>query len=186
VGGTVLSSVVTTRVGRPWPWLFGGPLVAAVGSGLLFWELSFAPSTSIAKLAVFQVITAMGAGSAVQQSLIMVQAEYKKDEKMIPQVTSIVLATQLVGSVLAVAVSGTIFSNVLRSGLAKYAPLLSEDMVKQVVESVTAIPKVPPDEMSGVLEAYSRSLGYVLMLGIPLGILGSMSAFLMKNHNLKK
>lgn len=66
VVGAVVSSVITTRTGLPWPWLIGGPLVASLGSGLLFWALTSTASVSSARIIAFQIVLGLGAGSSVQ------------------------------------------------------------------------------------------------------------------------
>lgn len=68
-------------------------------------------------------------------------------------------AMQLFGGMVGVAVSGTIFSNKLRSGLALYAPGLDSDVRDAIIASVSAIGDVPSDLHDAVLHAYSTALG---------------------------
>ncbi|KAG8863174.1 hypothetical protein FRB96_009356 [Tulasnella sp. 330] len=184
VFGNAVSSTLTTRTGKPWPWLFGGPLVAALGSGLLFWALTSTASPSLGKVVAFQIILGLGAGSS--QSLIVMQAEYRDEPKLIPQVSAMINALQLFGGMIGVAISGTIFSNKLRSSLTLYAPGLSTELRNEIVASVTAIGQVPEGYMAPVLHSYSNALGYVFIMGIPVGIVASLAACLVEKHNLKK
>lgn len=104
-------------------------------------------------------------------------------------------ALQLFGGMVGVAISGTIFSNKLRSGLALYAPGLESDLKDAVVASVSAIADVPPDLRDPVLHAYSNALGelegsmsdlpclltspstgYVFVVGVPVGIIATLSS----------
>lgn len=68
-------------------------------------------------------------------------------------------AFQLFGGMVGVAISGTIFSNKLRSSLATYAPALSTELKDEIGASVTAIGQVPGNFMAPVLHSYSNALG---------------------------
>ncbi|KAG8983536.1 hypothetical protein FRB94_007770 [Tulasnella sp. JGI-2019a] len=186
VAGNVASSWITTRTGKPWPWLFGGPLVAALGSGLLFWALTNAATPSLGRVIAFQILLGVGAGSCVQQSLMIVQAEYRNEPKIIPQVSALMNALQLFGGMVGVAISGTIFSNKLRSGLTQYAPGLPDDIKNEIVASVTGIGQVPSEFLHPVLHSYSNALGYVFIMGVPVGVIASLAALLVEKHDLKR
>lgn len=68
-------------------------------------------------------------------------------------------AFQLFGGMVGVAISGTIFSNKLRTNLLRFAPDLPSELASQVVESVDAIHEVPAQWMQPVLHSYANALG---------------------------
>lgn len=69
------------------------------------------------------------------------------------------MANQLLGGTLGVSIGGAIVLNKLQTGVREYAPGLSDDLVKQVARSVSAIHDVPPEYLAGVIRAYSDALG---------------------------
>lgn len=106
--------------GRPWPFLFFFPLVAAVGFGLLF---TTDANTDLPKLIGFQILVGMGLGAVIENTvrlllvdalsefqrtnmllqLVVAQAEYADNEALVPQVTSLITFMQLLGSSIALA-----------------------------------------------------------------------------------
>jgi len=175
-----VSGGVINTTGRYWPWLFSSPLVFAVGGGLLY---TLDAHSSNAKLIGFQIIYGIGIGGAMQNTIIAIQAEYADDEAMIPQATSLVNFTQLIGGVIGIAIAGTIFSNQLRSSLPDDLPA---DIRAAVVASVTIIQTLPDEIKRPVIDAYAKSLQPVFILGVPAGVCATLSALLVKNHNLKE
>jgi hypothetical protein len=109
----------------------------------------------------------------MQNTIIAIQAEYADDEKMIPQATSLVNFTQLLGGVIGIAIAGTIFSNQLNSNLPDALPA---DVKKAVAQSVTIIFTLPDDLKGPVIDAYAKSLKPVFILGVPAGALAAFSA----------
>ncbi|KAG9031729.1 hypothetical protein FRB95_002402 [Tulasnella sp. JGI-2019a] len=185
VFGALLAGIIIKQTGRPKPFLVLSPLIAAVGAGVVFRELtSSKPSTS--HLIGFQVLLGLGVGGAFQNTIIAIQAEYHDNPRMVPQSTSLVNFTQLSGGIIGIAVAGTIFGNRLGVSLEKFAPNLSPEVALMVKSSVTTIATLSGDDKANVIKAYSEALGYVFILGIPAGLLASASALLIKNFDLRK
>lgn len=63
------------------------------------------------------------------------------------------------GSLLGVAIAGTIFVNKVHQGIPKYAPDLDPALTEMVIQTVSAIAKVPDANRAGVLQAYQEALG---------------------------
>jgi EmrB/QacA subfamily drug resistance transporter len=180
--GAAFSGGVINFTGRYWYWLFCGPLLSSVGSGLLYTITATTPSS---QLIGYQLLFGAGVGFALQNTVIAIQAEYHDNEKLIPQSTSMVNFTQLVGGIIGIAIAGTIFANQLQTQLTYFAPGLSSDVALAVRQSVTVIFTLPPEMQEPVIKAYSRALGYVFILGIPCGAFASLSALFTKNYNIK-
>jgi hypothetical protein len=138
----------------------------------------------------YQILFGCGIGGAMQNTVIAVQSEYAREERLIPQATSIVNFLQLIGGVVGIAyvlschhrsrcykvffrIAGTIFDNQLRHNIPKNLP---PGVAEAVVASVTAIKTLPPDVKTVIIEAYAKSLQPVFILGVPAGIMASLCA----------
>ena len=73
-------------------------------------------------------------------------------------------------------IGGTIFTNQLRMNLVRFAPGLPADLAKALEQSVTTIKSIDPPFRAGVLNAYVRSVDRTFLLGVPAGVLASLSA----------
>ncbi|KZO92741.1 ABC transporter [Calocera viscosa TUFC12733] len=176
------SGAIINATGRYWPFIFGLPLLTAIGAGLLF---TIDASTSNAKLIGFQILLGAGIGGSMQNTIIAVQAEYHAEERMIPQGTSMVNFTQLIGGVIGISIAGTIFANQLGKELAIYAPNIDPSVAQLLKESVTVVLTLPADQQGPIIEAYTKALDYVYIIGVPAGVMATLSALLIKNVNLK-
>ncbi|KAG8946383.1 hypothetical protein FRC03_001392 [Tulasnella sp. 419] len=105
---------------------------------------------------------------------------------LVPQATSLVNFTQLLGGIVGIAIAGTIFGNRLRSGLAVYAPDLPHETAVAVSQSVAVIRTLSGAQKEGVVRAYSEALGYIFLLGIPSGVVASGFGLMITNFNLKQ
>lgn len=75
------------------------------------------------------------------------------------QVAAIINVISQVGALVGVTIAGTIFINKIHQGVPKYAPDLSPDLTEVVIQTVSAIAKVPKESQAGVLRAYREALG---------------------------
>jgi len=85
VVGAAIAGGIINATGRPWPFLVGSPLLAALGSGLIFWNLTTEPNTK--HLIGFQILLGLGVGGALQNTIIAIQAEYANEPGLVPQVS---------------------------------------------------------------------------------------------------
>ncbi|CAE6453736.1 unnamed protein product [Rhizoctonia solani] len=177
------SGALINVTGRYWHFLVFSPLISAVASGLLFGLNDV--NISNARLAGFQILLGVGLGGSLQNVIIAIQAEYNHDEKMIPQATSLVTFTQLVGGIIGIAIAGAVFANKLSSSLFEIAPNFPSEVAEGVRQSVTIIFTLPPEQQGVVIQAYVRALNYVYLVGVPVCIVASLAAFLIKDHNIK-
>lgn len=110
------------------------------------------------------------------------------------------MATQLLGGTLGVSIGGAIALNKLQTGVKEYAPGLSDDLVKQVSRSVSAIHNIPPGYLTGVIHAYSDAIGmcyilfgardsgltiwagYIFVICIPAGVVGALGALSVQHY----
>ncbi|KAF9515229.1 hypothetical protein BS47DRAFT_1484607 [Hydnum rufescens UP504] len=181
--GESISGGLISVMGRYWYWLALSPPIASIGAGLLFTTDIHTPQRY---LIGYQILYGFGIGGALQTTWIAVQAEYHSEEHMIPQSTSLIMFAQLIGGVIGMAITGSIFANQLVKELAEFAPHLAPDVAHSVRQSVSYIFTLPLDEQEAVVSAYSKSLDYVWSLGVPPGVLASLATFMVRNYDLMK
>ncbi|PVG01377.1 ABC transporter [Serendipita vermifera] len=176
------SGAIVNGTGHYWSWLLGGPLVGAVGAGLLYTIDEFTPNP---KLIGYQIVFGFGLGLAFQLPVMSIQAEYAKKPALMPQASSLLTFFQLLGGVIGIAIAGTIFNNQLVKELGGYANQLSPELLQAVKQSVTVIFSLPPELQAPVVHAYVRSLDYVFIFSVPVCAITTIAALFIKNWNLK-
>jgi hypothetical protein len=198
------SGALVSWLGYYKPWLVGGPLISCIGGGLLY---TIIPSTSTAQLVGYQILMSLGVGMALQNvlskssSLDFHISSSCSSHSLIPylihsvvavqcdivnvndtaQSSALVTFAQLVGGVIGISISSTIFTTKLASGLAVYAPNANP----AVLQSVLAIRTLPIADQPGVVLAYVTALNLVYLLAVPAGFLAACSGMLIRNKSVK-
>ena len=183
--GSVLSVISAGQfvgiVGYYWPFCVASPIFLAVGSGL-FYTLS--PSTSEATVIGFQILCGMGVGLGMQNSLLAMQVEFKDAPVLIGQASSMATFGQFLGGTVGLGIAEPVFASELSRNLLKYAPNAPTMIVK---ESPVAIwTDIPADLIPGVVLAYCESVKVVFIVGVPIAILGLVTALFIKNEKIEK
>jgi MFS family permease len=174
VAAAAFSGGFITKSGRYWPFLLISPLLLSVGGGLLY---TVTVDTSNARLIGFQILYGVGAGGALTNTLMAIQAEFASEPEMIAQGTSVVSFTQLLGGVVGIAIAGTVFSNQLRSNIASIpGGGISPEIAEIVVASVTVIQTLPDGLKGTVINAYVQALRPIFLIAVPAGAFASMCA----------
>lgn len=176
------SGGIVNATGHYYYILVFGPLISAVGAGLLFTIDEFMGS---ARLIGYQIIFGMGLGIAGQLPLMAVQAEYALLPELIAQASSLLSFLQLIGGVVGIAIAGTIFNNKLNTELSVYAPNLPPDTLEHVKQSVTVIFELEDTIKGGVIHAYVKALTWIFILCIPACVLASICGAFVRNWNFK-
>jgi hypothetical protein len=110
----------------------------------------------------YQVITGFSRGLTMQQPITAIQAILPKNE--VPMGNSFLMFCQVLGGALFVSFGLTIFSNQLRSALAKFAPEVNVEAV--VAVGATAFRGVVQRaSVPGVILAYNHALTRVFVSG---------------------
>ncbi|KAL7277614.1 hypothetical protein ACG7TL_008541 [Trametes sanguinea] len=162
-----------SALGVVWPFLFGPPLLAAIGGGLLF---SVDIHTSTARLIGYQILLGVGLGAGLQNTVVVAQAQYASTPDLVSQATSLITFMQLVGSSIGLAISSAIFSGRLVSRLNAVSPALPVNVKEAVRESVAAISMLPEDLKAPVVDAYVSAVDGVFLLIVAAAALSSASA----------
>jgi hypothetical protein len=95
-----VSGGLVNATGHYLTYLLIGPLIGAIGAGLLFTIDEF---TSSSRLIGYQIVFGAGLGLAFQLPVMSIQAEYAKKPELIPQASSLLTFFQLLGGVIGIA-----------------------------------------------------------------------------------
>ncbi|PVF94122.1 ABC transporter [Serendipita vermifera] len=177
------SGAFVNATGHYWSLLVVGPLMSAVGAGLLF---TIDEYTSSAKLIGYQILLGAGTGTVFLQPLTAIQAEYADEPSLIPQASSLLSCLQFLGGAIGIAITGTVFNNQLSKTIAQYASSLSPEMITAVKQSVTVIFSLSHELQRQVVHAYVKALDYTFIMAVPVLVIMSISSLFVKNWNLKK
>ncbi|RDW82726.1 hypothetical protein BP6252_03838 [Coleophoma cylindrospora] len=157
---TMIAGFAVSKVGYYTPFAIVGNGMSAIGGGLL---TTLVPSTPASRWIGFQVLTGLGRGLAMQQSLTAVQTRLPKSQIAVG--TTLVVFTQYFGGALFLAVAQTIFSASLGPALAEWAPDVSKELVVSV--GATAVRGVVSEaQLPGVLLAYNQALVHTWYLPV--------------------
>ncbi|KAH8889467.1 MFS general substrate transporter [Thozetella sp. PMI_491] len=171
--GAVFGGVSMQKIGYAIPFAILGAVLATIGTGLF---TLFTPNTPTSMWIGFEVLQGLGRGFAVQAPLVSIQAQCEASE--ISTGTSLVMFAQTLGNAIFLTVANTVFDAGLRSTLPKHAPLVNtEEIIALGATGFQAV--LPPDQLPGVLEAFSQSLDRVFYIGIATAALGIVSCLFM-------
>ncbi|OXG42035.1 aflatoxin efflux pump AFLT [Cryptococcus neoformans Bt120] len=178
----ILTSRIIPKIGRFKPVICVGPVFLAIASGL-FYSTDY--STPIANLYGYQVILAVGIGCCLQNVMVAVQHDLKKEPWLISLGTGLVVFTGFAGRIVALSMSGSVFENMIQRHLKAMVPGISEEIISAVVNDATAVwTSVPEDLREPVLRAYTKTLSQVFIIGLPLSIIALVGALAMKNDKM--
>ncbi|KAJ9112368.1 hypothetical protein QFC19_000788 [Naganishia cerealis] len=173
----IISGRLISRFGKAWYIITPGPLLIAIGAALLTSIRS--PTVPLSRVMGYEAIIGVGIGLFLQNTMILVQWDYHKTPRLIPQAMGAVMFWSFVGRILGISLAGVVFSNQLKKSLSQYAPTLSPEVAQVVLSSAGGVWTVVPDELRpGVLTAYAHTLSEVYSIAIPCGVIAFLSAFL--------
>ncbi|KAL8283887.1 hypothetical protein RQP46_005319 [Phenoliferia psychrophenolica] len=176
----IIAGQTTSRLGHYWPWLVTGPNFLAVGAGLMY---TVNEHTSSSRVIGYQILTGVGIGSTMQNCLLAMQAEFRDDPKHLAQATGMASFGQFLGGTIGLAVAESVFSSQLTKNLSKYAPGADAKVIKESPVSIyTSISK---DLVPSVVKAYVKSIDTVFIIGVPLGVISLVLAFLIKDIDVR-
>ncbi|EIW65485.1 hypothetical protein TREMEDRAFT_13495, partial [Tremella mesenterica DSM 1558] len=179
----IASSRVIGRIGRFKYVILAGPCFLAIGSGCLY---SVKYGTPQSHIYGFQVLLGIGLGVAMQNSMLAVQFEVKKEPWLVSAATGAVIFLGFMGRIIGISLATSVFQNMLPRNLHKYAPGLSPELVLSVVNDARAVWTVIPEAMrEPTLMAYTETLRDVYIIGVPCAILGFFGGFLIRNSRMQ-
>jgi hypothetical protein len=176
---SILSGVITMRIGYYTPAMIAAPVFMSIGAGLI---TMFMPDTGHAKWIGYQVIYGVGLGAAMQAPSLAAQAVLLKEDVSIG--VSLIMFSQQLGGAIFNAVGQNVFASQLVSGL-EGIPGLGPDLVINI--GATDITRaIAPQYLEEVLSAYNYALTKTCDVGLAVSCLMIMSALGMEWKSIKK
>ncbi|OQE43452.1 hypothetical protein PENCOP_c003G08167 [Penicillium coprophilum] len=176
----VASGVLIGKMGYYLPWTIFGGVSTSIGSGLLS---TLNPGTHIGKWVGYQILSGAGRGAAFQTPLIAVQNTLPQAQVSIAM--SILMFTQTLSGAIFLTAASTVFDSGLNSLVPKHAPGVDPQTI--ILAGATGIQNaVSSGDLSGVLVAYSKSVGYVFIMSAALGVLIVVFSFGMGWKDIRK
>ncbi|KAF8316148.1 MFS general substrate transporter [Clavulina sp. PMI_390] len=174
----VVQIFVMISTGPHWI-IVSGPIIITIGSGLLY---SVNYPASKAHYMGYSALLGLGIGTAIQNPIVAVQYAFHTQPKLIGVASSIVLFFGFVGRNIGVSLAGSVFGNMLKVNLSKYAPDLEPVFIVDLQNNANAVwTTIPPDLRSSVLTAYTKTLSAVFLIGVPSGVIALGGALIMRD-----
>ncbi|WRT64871.1 uncharacterized protein IL334_001807 [Kwoniella shivajii] len=182
VAALIISSRIIPKIGRFKPVIVCGPILLAIASGLFY---TIKPSTPQAHLYGFQVILGVGIGCCLQNVMVSVQHELRREPWLISSGTGLTVFIGFAGRIVALSLGGSVFENMIQRHLKNGVPGITPQIVAAVVNDATAVWTTVPEAMRpAVLEAYCKTLSQVYIIGLPLAIIAFIGALILKNDKI--
>jgi hypothetical protein len=108
----IVSGRLISRFGKAWYIITPGPVLIALGAALLTSIRS--PNVPLSRTMGYEAIIGVGIGLFLQNTMILVQWDYHKTPRLIPQAMGAVMFWSFVGRILGISLGGVVFSNVVR------------------------------------------------------------------------
>lgn len=131
----IVSGRLISRFGKAWYIIVPGPVLITIGGALLTSIRS--PDTPISHTMGYGVLIGVGVGLFLQNTMILVQWDYHKTPKLIPQAMGAIMFWSFVGRILGISLGGVVFSNMV-SGLVPDSQVLFLTPLSPLVEEELA------------------------------------------------
>jgi MFS family permease len=179
IPGSVIVSMLITRLGRfQWAiWL--GWIIATVGGGLF---ILLDIDTHIIVWVVALMVFGVGSGMVLSSLQISVQTTVRTEE--CGRAASMYAFMRTLGQVVGVAVGGTVFQNQMAVKLKILA--LPVDIASNAEQYIVLLRKMTAAERVGPLEAYVSGFKGVFEVLLGISALGLLLSLLIKHHSMDK
>ncbi|MCJ1299880.1 MFS sugar transporter [Hypocenomyce scalaris] len=169
---SILSGVLTTKIGYYTPFMIAASVFTSIGVGLL---TTLTVDSGHAQWIGYQIIFGFGMGFGMQQTLIAAQTVLHIND--VPIGTSVMMFSQTIGGALFISVAENIFTNRLISNLVARVPDVDPQIV--VNAGATSLAEtIGAKDIREVLVAYNSAITqtwYVSVAMASLTIIGSLS-----------
>ncbi|KAG0371481.1 hypothetical protein BGX24_001612 [Mortierella sp. AD032] len=183
VAGMLISSIssgnMITRWGHYRPFIWLGLTLATTGIGLLtLLKVDSGRGPQIG----FMLIIGLGLGMSIQNIMVAIQSAVTMKDIAVATANTTFFRT--VGSVMGVAIAGTVFINGVHKHL---APIIAIDpRVEAVISNSYLAPSFGPEVERQILEAYMKALRSAFTVSIPLMGAGLLSSLFIEHHKLRR
>ncbi|KAF9350438.1 hypothetical protein BGX26_011387 [Mortierella sp. AD094] len=176
---SISSGFMVSKYGQYLPFIWVGLILSTTGTGLLS---ILTEDSSRGEIIGFLFINGFGLGFCMQTTMLAIQSSVEK--KDIAIATSNATFFRTVGSVLGVAITGTVFNNAIKSNL---GPLIQQNPAIAIVisDSYKASSFGPVIEAQ-ILHAYMLALRSAFRVCIPFMGLAFFFSLFIKRHKLAK
>ncbi|KAG0009726.1 hypothetical protein BGZ81_003217 [Podila clonocystis] len=173
------SGVMVSKWGQYRPFIWVGLALCTTGTGLL---TLLKEDSSRGTIIGYLFIVGFGLGCSMQTVMLAIQSSVATKDIAVATANATFFRT--VGSVLGVAITGTVFNNQVKNGL---APLIAQNpgVAKVIVDSYLA-PSFGPEMEREILHAYMAALRHAFVVCIPFMGLAFLCSLLIQHHKLRK
>ncbi|KPM34777.1 hypothetical protein AK830_g11797 [Neonectria ditissima] len=179
VVASILTGVLTTRIGYYTPFLISGICIASIGAGMI---TTFDVDTSVSQWIGYQILYGFGLGACFQAPNMAAQTVLPRNEVAIG--ASLMLFAQTLFGAIFVSIG----QNVLDGQLAKRLSKISSTITPQQIEAggVTDLLKTIPGHRAAALEAYNSSLRVCFQVALIVTCLSILGGLAMEWRSVKK
>ncbi|KAF2014395.1 MFS general substrate transporter, partial [Aaosphaeria arxii CBS 175.79] len=181
VATVVFNGIAMGKVGYYMPWYLVGGLIATIGSALMY---TVKLETSPAKIYGYSIILAFGTGLFSQASFPVAQAKVKPSQ--IAPATAFIGCGQLVGIVLALTISNTIFINQATIKITNILPDVPKGLIQLAITGASGDFFKTLEEVAreAVLRAIVSAISYAYVMTLSGAILAVLMSVFMKREKL--
>jgi EmrB/QacA subfamily drug resistance transporter len=182
VSMSIISGRIISNTGRYRIFPIVGTALIACGFALL---ATVTPGTSFPWVALYMLVLGIGLGLVMQVIVLAVQNAV--DYRDMGTATAGVNFFRSMGGAFGVAVFGSVLANRLSYNLPRFVPegSLNGINVAELTASPEQIRLLPPDVLTGVVEAFSQSLESVFLIAVPFAICAFALAWLLKDMPMR-
>ncbi|KAG0200127.1 hypothetical protein BGX28_006707 [Mortierella sp. GBA30] len=173
------SGFMVSKWGQYRPFIWTGLALATTGTGLL--TLLHENSTRGQEIG-FLFVNGFGLGLSMQTTILAVQSSVVTKDIAVATANATFFRT--VGSVLGVAITGTVFNNAVKDNLAPLIKINPE--IAQVIADSYLAPTFGPELEAQILHAYTLALRRAFTVCIPFMGLAFLSSLLIQHNKLRK
>ncbi|KAM0551964.1 hypothetical protein ACHAPJ_008072 [Fusarium lateritium] len=179
VVGSIMSGVLTTRIGYYMPFLISGICISSVGAGLI---TTLGINASEGQWIGYQVLYGFGLGASMQAPSMAAQTVLPRNQ------VSIGASLMIFAQTLSGAIFVSVGQNVLDGELAKRLLAFTSVTPKQIeAAGVTGLLKAIPEKFhTQALKAYNDSLHVCFQVGLIMACLAILGALVMEWRSVKK
>ncbi|KAI9293851.1 MFS general substrate transporter [Neoconidiobolus thromboides FSU 785] len=176
---SIFSGIFASKTGSYRVLPIVGTTLVLVGV-ILFGTLLRTDITRVEEI-LFTLIIGVGLGLCVQTNTIICQCAV--EEKDVAIVTALVNFTQSLGSVLGLAVQGSVFSNILLNNLSKNLPAINTNMI---ISNAEELRKLTSEQSIIVSQAYIQAFKYLYYSLIGFQVLAFVFSLFVKHIPFRK
>ncbi|CAG8953380.1 hypothetical protein HYFRA_00010127 [Hymenoscyphus fraxineus] len=144
------------------PFLIFGPILAAIGSGLL---MLLDENSSTGRWVGFEILLGVGVGSCLTIPLMLSQVVVKTED--VATATPIIIFAQSMGSAFVIPAAQALFQNQLLKSLRELSPAVEPLAILAAGATPEGIALFPEAIQTGIRKSYVQALRYAFAIGIP-------------------